>query len=65
MVALRTSSEPNLSESILACNTFALISKKSSLTDDTSILLIPAIRTTIVFLIPNWKKKEILEYLFD
>ena len=56
MVALRTSSEPNLSETILACNIFPLVSTKSSPNDDTSVRLIPPIRTTIVFLIPKWKK---------
>ena len=61
MEALRISSEPILSVRILACNIFPWVLTKSSLTDDTLILLIPPIRTTIVFLMPKYKE-QIKEY---
>ena len=55
-VALRTSSEPNLSVRILACNIFPWVSTKSNLIDDTLILLIPPIRNTIGFLISKYEE---------
>ena len=63
MVALRTSSEPSISVTILACNTFPWVLTKSSLIDDTLILLIPPIRTTIVFLISKYK--ELIKEYFN